>query len=75
MMVKKAPPLRRPQFSVKKSDIFHISFDTKDPSGYLRAVRVILSEDIVMDDETVSINLTDHPLYLKLQEYVKANPR
>lgn len=69
------PPKPRESHVVKKTDIFHVSFDTKTRPGCLSAVRVILTEDIVMDDETVRIDLADHPLYLKLQEYVKSNPR
>lgn len=72
---RKEPPTRRPTVSANATDVFHIAFDTNRRPGYLSAVRVILSEDVVMRDETVCIALCDHPLYLDLQKYVLANPR
>lgn len=72
---KPVPPNRHVTLAVNASDVFHVSFDTEKRPGYLTAVRVVISEDIVMVDETVCIALVDHPLYKKLQEYVLANPR
>lgn len=52
---------------------YHISFNTKDSAGYIKAVKVALSEDIVDLDESVRIDLADHPLYPALQNYVLQN--
>lgn len=55
---------------------FHISFDTKKTPGYIKAVKITIEEDVMVDlDEQVRIDLADHPLYKALQHYVKANPR
>lgn len=59
----------------KPTDVFHISFDTKKRPGYITAVKVTISEDVVFDDETVCVALADHPLYKALQQYVLANRR
>lgn len=52
-----------------------IAFETKKDKGYIRAVKVKLYEDILDELETVRIDLADHPLYPKLVEYVRNNPR
>ena len=73
---RKQPPQKKAPVThvMKASDVFHVSFDTESRPGYVTAVKVTLSEDIVMDDETVSVALADHPLYKKLEAYVLANP-
>lgn len=52
---------------------YHISFNTKDSAGYIKAVKVSISEDVVLLDETVRIDLVDHPLYPALQKYILQN--
>lgn len=56
---------------------FHISFDTLDMPGKIKAVKVSLSVEVfdgVRDaDKTFYINLCDHPLYPALVAYVAAN--
>lgn len=59
----------------KQPDTFHVSFDTKANPGFVRSVKITITEDLIMDDEVVRIDLADHPLYLKLEEYVRSNPR
>lgn len=57
------------------TNVFCIQFSTKDSAGYIKAVKVTIEHEIVDLDETVRIDLADHPLYGALQQYVKANPR
>lgn len=54
---------------------FHISFNTKGHAGYIKAVKVTITEDALDTTDEVRIDLADHPLYPALQQYVKANPR
>lgn len=58
------------------NNIFHISFDTKDMPGKIKAVRVTLDQEIVAvgADKTFDISLAAHPLYPQLEQYVLANP-
>lgn len=50
-----------------------IAFDTKSNAGYLTGVKVTLSTEVIYMDETVAINLPDHPLYPQLVQFVLAN--
>lgn len=43
--------------------------------GYLRVVKVTLSEDVMDMSDKVNVALADDPLYLHVQAYVKGNPR
>jgi hypothetical protein len=56
------------------TNTFFISIDTKS-SGYITGVKVTIEEDVIDLDETVRIDLADHPLYAQLQGYVRSNPR
>lgn len=60
---------------MKPAKEYAISFNTKDHAGYVVAVKVSLREDVVDMDESVRIDLADHPPYPALQQYVLANPR
>ena len=52
-----------------------ISFDTKEMPGKILAVKVDLSYYVMRDlSEAVRVDLSAHPLYPVLEEYVKANP-
>lgn len=55
---------------------FGISFDTAavQKTGILKAVMVTLKEDTLAPEESVHVNLCEHPLYPKLVQYVKSNP-
>lgn len=56
------------------SNEFHISFDTRHSAGYIKSVKIVITEDIVDLDETVRIDLRDHPLYPALHKYCRDNP-
>lgn len=60
---------------LEPTNVFHIAFDTKNSAGYIKAVKVTIEEDVIDLDETVRIDLADHPLFRSLQNYVKSNPR
>jgi hypothetical protein len=51
-----------------------IAFDTKDVPGKIRCVRVQLDTVIIGPDDAVRVDLTDHPLYPRLVDYVMNNP-
>lgn len=51
-----------------------ISFDTLDMPGKIKAVRVQLDTIIIAETDKVRVDLVDHPLYAKLEQYVRANP-
>jgi hypothetical protein len=55
---------------------FGISFDTDavKKTGILKGVFVTLKEGTLAPEESVHINLCEHPLYPALARYVKANP-
>lgn len=55
---------------------FGISFDTTSThkTGILKMVQVKIEEATLAPEESVYVNLCDHPLYPKLVEYVRANP-
>jgi hypothetical protein len=55
---------------------FYIDFDTESEPGKLGAVKVTIGYETITDMEReLNIGLCNHPLYSKLQDYVKANPR
>ena len=58
----------------KQPDTFHVSFDTKTNPGFVRSVKITITEDLLMSDESVRIDLANHPLYPKLEKYVRDNP-
>lgn len=51
-----------------------ISFDTKDMAPLIKAVKVDLSWHFMRKEDTVRVDLVDHPLYKHLYNYCKANP-
>lgn len=51
-----------------------ISFETKEMPGKIVAVSVALDKVIMRDIDTARVDLVDHPLYEKLEQYVLANP-
>lgn len=53
--------------------VFHVAFDTKSQAGYLKSVKITIENDIIDLDETVRIDLVDHPLYKDLYRYCLAN--
>ncbi|MDP3579152.1 hypothetical protein [Methyloversatilis sp.] len=57
------------------TNTFLIEFDSKNSAGYIKGVKVTIEADIVDVDESVRIDLADHPLYRALQRYVLNNPR
>jgi hypothetical protein len=55
--------------------VYHISFETRDAPGTIKAVRVELGTDIVRDMKSeFRVDLSDDPLYPALCRYVAANP-
>lgn len=57
------------------TNVFHIAFETKGHSGYIKTVKVTIEEDVMDTMDEVRVDLADHPLYKALQTYVKSNPR
>lgn len=55
-------------------DTFYIEFNTEDGPGIFATKVVICSEYLQDMNATLRIDLCDHPLYKKLEQYVKANP-
>ena len=55
---------------------FSIAFDTLkfESQNMMSVVTVTLKEDVMGMDETVHVNLCEHPLYPQLERYVRANP-
>lgn len=51
-----------------------VSFDTLDMPGKIKAVRVQIDTIIMSETDKVRVDLADHPLYAKLEQYVLANP-
>lgn len=56
---------------------YTIAVTTKEmaTTGHMRITYVTLGHDVIAVDETIRVDLADHPLYKQLQEYVKSNPR
>jgi hypothetical protein len=54
---------------------FGISFDTDavKATGIIKFVKVTICEDTLDSDDSVFVNLCEHPLYPKLEQYVKSN--
>ncbi|MBP6543219.1 MAG: hypothetical protein KA265_11555 [Piscinibacter sp.] len=59
---------------LEPTNTFCIAFDVLD-SGYVKAVKVTIEEDVMDASDRARVDLADHPLYEKLQQYVKNNPR
>lgn len=57
------------------TNTFFVEFDSKNSAGYIKGVKVTIEADILHIDESVRIDLADHPLYPALQRYVVNNPR
>lgn len=53
---------------------YAIDFDTKEMPGKVVGVRVQLDTVIIGEDDRVRVDLSDHPLYEKLERYVLNNP-
>ncbi len=59
---------------MKPADKYHIEFNTEDGPGIL-AITVSLRSEFVTDmNAQMRVDLCDHPLYKKLEQYVLANP-
>jgi hypothetical protein len=54
---------------------YMIAFDTDavKATGVLTAVKITIEPATLADDETARIDLTDHPLYPQLRQYVLSN--
>lgn len=53
---------------------YSISFDTKEAPGRVKAVWVELGSWFMRDKDVAHVDLCNHPLYPKLEQYVLANP-
>jgi hypothetical protein len=60
---------------VEETRTYGVAFDTKRYPGYVHVVKVTVSEDVMVDTETVDVGLADDKCYRQLQQYVKGNPR
>ena len=52
---------------------YAIAFELKTGAGLIRYCKVTIEEALMDEDDMVSVNLVDHPLYPQLAQYVKAN--
>lgn len=60
---------------IKPANTFHIAFDMKRYPGKIVATTVQLTETISSDPkDSFRVDLSDHPLYPRLVEYVLRNP-
>jgi len=59
---------------IPKDVPYCVSFDTKDMPGKIKSVRVELSTYVLGPNDSVRVDLKDHPLYPQLEAYVLANP-
>lgn len=66
-----------PTPNLPPDNTFGISFttDAVKTTGILKFVSVTLKEDTMDQDDTVHVNLCEHPLYPKLRQYVLSNLR
>lgn len=55
--------------------LYSIAFDSAGKTGYMKATQVRLSQDVLEPEALYDISLVDDPLYKKLQQYVRSNPR
>lgn len=53
---------------------YGIAFDTKEMPGKVVAVTVALTKEVIGTDDSVRVDLSAHPLYRHLVEYVLSNP-
>ncbi|GEM_PF-5175016 len=60
---------------LKPTDTFCIEFDTKEMPGLIVATEVCIRRRIMRQQDVARVDLPDHPLYPKLQTYVKGSPR
>lgn len=55
---------------------YHVAFDTRSRPGYVVTTKIVISNDVLASsDESVRIDLVNHPLYPDLEKYVLANSR
>lgn len=52
---------------------FCIAFNTTKTPGVVHALQVTLEEIVMMDDESVRVDITDHPLYQELRNFCIKN--
>lgn len=53
---------------------YFVAFDVgPDKDNYVRGVKITIELDAIDQDESVRIDLCDHPLYTWLQSYVTSN--
>jgi hypothetical protein len=71
-MLESGKPVDPPAIDDKE---FYIAFESiKTSCGViLKGLKITIEEDVIMPSEEVRIDLTRHPLFPKLLEYVKAN--
>lgn len=66
----------RAQLVSAKPREYGVAFFTEGVvEGYLRVVKVTISEDVLDAADTINVALADDPLYRDLQAYVTRNPR
>lgn len=58
----------------KNGSEYAIDFNTREGPNQIEAVTVALNKRFMHKDETVRVDLCDHPLYPKLVKYVLNNP-
>ena len=55
---------------------YGVAFQTDEvkKSGYMTYTKITIETDVLGMDESVHVDLRDHPLYHDLEKYVHANP-
>lgn len=56
------------------TDTFCVSFNTRETPGKIRCVQVTLRHQYIGPDDSVRLDLCDHPLYPELVAYCLSNP-
>lgn len=67
--------IKIPADSSQPTDTFQIEFQVDKKTGYITATQIVISSVILDVMDSARVDLADHPLYKKLQRYVKGNPR
>lgn len=53
---------------------YAVDLDTRSVPGRIECVTVALDKVLIGPNDTIRVDLRDHPLYPKLAEYVRLNP-
>ena len=62
--------------TLSPTNTFHIEFNTVEAPGLIVATKITIEKVFLRQSEsqTFRVDLSEHPLYAKLADYVKNNP-